>query len=96
MSLPWDQPLAEADPEIHALIIKEQNRQKHGLEMIASEVCPPPLLNSGPSFCAVPLLPVLRSRTRTPSLTHRNPQIAELYVLCGPRRARKLPHKQVL
>ena len=31
-------PLAEADPEIHALIEKEKERQYTGLELIASEV----------------------------------------------------------
>lgn len=31
-------PLSEADPELQDLIRKEKNRQKTGLELIASEV----------------------------------------------------------
>lgn len=31
-------PLSEADPEIHALVEREKERQFHGLELIASEV----------------------------------------------------------
>lgn len=30
-------PLKEADPEVHQIILKEKNRQRQGLEMIASE-----------------------------------------------------------
>jgi glycine hydroxymethyltransferase len=33
----WDQPLAQADPEIHALIQNEMARQWSGIELIASE-----------------------------------------------------------
>lgn len=31
--------LSEADPELQDIISKEKNRQKTGLELIASEVC---------------------------------------------------------
>ena len=30
-------PLAESDPEVHAMIVSEKERQRAGLEMIASE-----------------------------------------------------------
>ena len=30
-------PLAESDPEVHGIILEEKQRQKAGLEMIASE-----------------------------------------------------------
>jgi glycine hydroxymethyltransferase len=37
MSLPWNAPLAESDPEVAAIIQKEKERQTNGLELIASE-----------------------------------------------------------
>jgi len=33
----WSRPLAQSDPELAAIIAKEEHRQRHGLEMIASE-----------------------------------------------------------
>ncbi|MBS2022571.1 MAG: serine hydroxymethyltransferase [Deltaproteobacteria bacterium] len=35
--MPFDAPLAKADPEVYALIQKETERQEYGLELIASE-----------------------------------------------------------
>merc|ERR1719324_2179569 len=32
-----DLPLSEADPEVHAIISKEKERQRRGIELIASE-----------------------------------------------------------
>lgn len=32
--------LKQIDPEVYEIIKAEQNRQTHGLELIASEVCP--------------------------------------------------------
>ncbi len=32
-------PLSKEDPEIYALVQREQERQRSGLELIASEVC---------------------------------------------------------
>ena len=47
---PWAlQPLAECDPDVLALIEKEKNRQWRGLELIASEVPPDPLLQPAES-----------------------------------------------
>ena len=37
-------PLQQEDPEIYELIQKEKYRQYSGLELIASEVCPPAAL----------------------------------------------------
>jgi glycine/serine hydroxymethyltransferase len=34
-------PLSEVDPEVHSLIHEEYERQKYGIELIASEVPPP-------------------------------------------------------
>ena len=33
----WSRPLKEVDPELACILAKEENRQRHGLEMIASE-----------------------------------------------------------
>ena len=35
--LQWSRPLKEVDPELAEILAKEENRQRHGLEMIASE-----------------------------------------------------------
>jgi hypothetical protein len=54
--------LAEADPEMHALIEQEKIRQWSGLELIASEVCGP--LASSLEFVTTPLW-VLHTHTHT-------------------------------